>query len=123
MPDRYDPTGQDRIVPTVTLGAADGGSPPAATLDPQSSDERGTVSFGSGTVPGTGVVFTLNFAFPRDPNRLPKVMLQEATTASAGVDFAVTSITSTGFVVSTNTRGLTASQAAGTYGLHYLVVD
>lgn len=123
MPDRFDPTGQDRLVPTVTLGAGDGTSPPAATVDPQSNDERGTVSFGSGTTPGTGVVFTLNFVLPRDANRLPKVFLQEASSPTAGVDLAVTSVTSTGFAVSTNTRGLSASQAAGTYSVFYVVVD
>jgi hypothetical protein len=123
MPDRYDPTGQDRVVPTVVLGPGAGTGPPAPTVDPQSSDERGSVSFGSGTTPAAGVIFTLTFAAPRDPNRLPKVLLQEATSALAGVDLAVTSITATGFTVSTNTRNLAASQAAGTYGLHYFVMD
>lgn len=123
MPDRYDPTGQDRLVPTVTVGAADGTGPPAPTVDFDSNDERGTVRFGSGTTPGAGVVFTVNFVLPRDPNRLPKVMLQEVTAATAGIDLAVTSVTSTGFAVSTNTRNLAASQAAGTYAVYYSVID
>lgn len=123
MPVKYDPSGQDRTVPTVTLGAGDGTAPPAATVDSDSNDERGTVRFGSGTVPGTGAVFTLNFAAPRDSNRLPKVFLQEASVAMAGIDVAVTSVTSTGFTVSTNTRGLAASQPAGTYVVYYSVVD
>lgn len=123
MPDRYDPTGQDRLVPTVVAGAGDGTGPPAPTVDFDSNDERGTVRFGSGTVPGAGVIFTVSFVLPRDANRLPRVYLQEVTAATAGIDLAVTSITSTGFAVSTNTRNLAASQPAGTYAVHYTVVD
>jgi hypothetical protein len=123
MPDKYDPSGQNRQVPTVAAGAGLGTSPPAPAISADSNDERGTVTFGSGTTPPGGALVTVTFVQPRDPNRLPRVMLQESTLAAAGVDLAVTSVTSTGFTVSSNTRNVAASQAAGTYGFYYSVTD
>lgn len=123
MPDRYDPSGVNRLVPAVAAGAGLGTAPPAPVIDPQSSDQRGLITFGSGAAPGAGTILTVTFANPRDPNRLPKVLLQEATAASAGVDVAVGSVTSAGFTLTQNTRNVAAAQPAGTYGFYYLVID
>ncbi len=119
-----DVSGVKRTAPTAVAGAGAGTSPPAPVVaSPDSSDDRGSLTFGSGTGPGAGVVVTVNFAAPKDPSRLPVVMIQEATAASAGIDLAVTSITAAGFSVSTNTRNLTASQPATTYGFNWICLD
>ena len=125
MPDQsgYDPTGVNRRVPSVAAGAGLGTAPPAPVIDPASSDQRGLITFGSGTVPAAGAILTVTFSVPRDPGRLPKVLLQEATAATAGIDVAVTSVTANGFTLSQATRNVAASQAANTYGFYYLVVD
>ena len=123
MPFTLDPSGVDRNSPVVAAGAGAGTSPPAPVLGAGSSDARGSLTFGSGPSPGAGVVFSVTFARPRDPNRLPMVLLQESTAATAGVDLAVTSVTSTGFSVSTNTRNLTASQPNTTYGIEWALID
>jgi len=122
-PSSFDPSGVDRNKPAVAAGAGLGTSPPAPTMDAQADDKQGTISFGTGTVPAAGTILTVTFARPRDANRLPKVMLQEATTAMAGIDVAISAVTSTGFTVVQGTRIVAASQPAGTYALTYLVID
>lgn len=123
MPFNPDPSGEDRNLPSVAAGAGDGTAPPAPTVSANSNDTRGTISFGSGATPGAGVVVQFTFSRPRDPNRLPVVLLQEANQAAAGIDIAIANITSTGFQLVQNTRLVAASQAAGTYAFSYLVVD
>lgn len=121
-----DVTGINRAVPVATYGAGAGTSPPG-TPTVTGDDARGSVSFGSGLSPAAGIVVTVTFVQPRDNNRPPVVMLQEASSAAAGVDFLVALVTSgslvTGFTVSTNTRNLTASQANGTYALNWILAE
>lgn len=118
-----DPSGDDHNPPTAAAGAGAGTGPPAPVVDPNSSDSHGSVTFGSGTVPGAGAVVTVTFNRPRDASRLYVVLLQEITTAMAGIDLAVTSRTSTGFTISTNTRNLAASQGNTVYGISWNIVD
>ena len=121
-----DVSGINRQTPAAAYGAAAGTGPPG-TPTVTGDDARGTVSFGSGTVPGAGVAITVTFVQPRDANRPPVVMCQEITAAMAGVDFATLLVTSgsqiTGFQISTNTRNLTASQANGTYGVSWVLAE
>lgn len=121
-----DASGVNRALPTATYGPGAGTTPPGSPTV-TGDDARGSVSFGSGTVPGAGVVITVVFVQPRDINRPPVVMLQEATQATAGVDVAAVLTTAggvvTGFTINTNTRNLTASQANGTYAVNWLTVD
>lgn len=121
-----DVTGINRATPAAVYGAGAGTSPPG-TPTVTGDDARGTVTFGSGTTPGTGVAVTVTFVQPRDLNRPPVVMCQETTAATAGVDFATVLTTSgnqvTGFQIVTNTRGLTASQANGTYGVAWVLAE
>lgn len=122
-PSSYDATGVDRNKPTLTAGAGLGTAPPTPTVDAQANDRQGVISFGTGTVPAAGTCITVTFARAKDPNRLPKILLQEANQATAGLDFAVGTVTSTGFTIVQNTRLTAASQAAGTYALTYFVFD
>lgn len=123
MPFSPDPSGVDRNVPTVAAGAGLGTSPPAPAMSATSDDYRGTISFGSGATPAAGTALTITFARPKDANRLPVISLQEATQATAGIDFAVGTVTSTSFTIVQATRLVTASQPAGTYALNYTIVD
>lgn len=118
-----DTSGVKRVAPTAVAGAGAGTAPPAPVINGGSDDDRGSLTFGSGTTPAAGVVISVTFATPKDPNRLPVVLIQEGTAASAGVDLAVTAVTSTGFSVSSGTRFLTASQANTVYGFSWLCVD
>lgn len=117
-----DTSGVQRSAPVAAAGAGAGTSPPAPVVAPDSSDVRGSLTFGSGTTPPGGTVVTVTFTTPRDPNRLPMVIAQETTSATAGIDFA-TVVTATGFSIVTNTRNLAASQPNTTYGVAWLLVD
>ena len=121
-----DVSGVNRTPPSAVYGAGAGGSPPGAPAV-TGDDARGNVTFGSGTVPGTGVAVVVTFAQPRDANRPPVIVAQESTAATAGVDFASVLVSSggliTGFQIVTATRGLTASQANGTYGVSWVLAE
>jgi hypothetical protein len=117
-----DASGVQRAAPVAVAGAAAGTSPPVPVMSADSSDVRGSLTFGSGTTPGAGTVVAVTFAAARDPNRLPVVLCQETTSAMAGVDFA-TVVTATGFTIVTNTRNLAASQPNTTYGVAWSLID
>ena len=121
-----DVSGINRQLPTAAYGAGAGTSPPG-TPTVSGDDTRGNVTFGTGTSTVAGVAVTVTFVQPRDANRPPVVICQETTAAMAGVDFATLLVTSgsqiTGFQVSTNTRNLTASQANGTYGVAWTLIE
>ncbi len=117
-----DVSGVKRVVPTAAAGANAGTGPPAPVMNGNSDDDRGTVTFGSGTTPAAGAVVVVTFATPRDASRLPVVQITETTTALAALQPAVTSITSTGFTVST-ASALAGSQANTVYGLAWTCTD
>jgi hypothetical protein len=129
MPSNLPPTdvsGVNRVTPAAAYGAGAGTSPPG-TPTVTGDDARGNVTFGSGTSPVAGVVITITFVQPRDNNRPPIVMLQEADQATAGVDIAAVPVVAgsqvTGFTINTNTRNLTASQANGTYSVNWILAE
>jgi hypothetical protein len=117
-----DTTGVKRQAPAAAAGAANGTAPPAPAVSTDSSDDRGSLTFGSGSSPAAGAQVTVAFTAPRDPARLPVVMITETTTALAALNPAVTAITATGFTVSTGSAP-SASQAATVYGLAWTCQD
>lgn len=121
MPFVEDVSGVDRNVPAAATGAGAGTSPPAPVVSVDSCDERGSVTFGSGTSPAAGAQLVITFARPQDPNRLPVVQLTETTTALSALNPAVTSITANGFTVST-AGAPTASQGNTTYGFAWTLI-
>jgi hypothetical protein len=116
-----DTSGVDRNVPAAAAGANNGTSPPAPVVAGNSCDERGSLTFGSGSTPAAGAQVVVSFVRPQDPNRLPVVQITETTTALAAINPAVTSVTSAGFTVSTNSAP-TASQAATVYGVAWALI-
>jgi hypothetical protein len=116
-----DTSGVQRSAPTFVPGAQNGGSPPAAVISPDSSDLRGSVTFGSGTVPSIGAQLVCTFTTPRDPSRLPVVQLTETTTAFSALQPAVV-VTATGFTVSTAVAPA-ASQGNTIYGFGWTLTD
>lgn len=117
-----DTSGVQRAAPTAAAGAGAGTGPPAPVVAGDSSDLRGSVTFGSGTTPAGGVAVTVAFVTARDPNRLPVIQITETTAALSALNPAVTAVSSTGFSVSTNTA-LTASQASTVYGFAWTLTD
>ena len=116
-----DVSGVDRNVPTAAAAAGNGTGPPAPIVSGNSADERGSVTFGSGTTPAAGSQITISFVRPQDPNRLPVVQITETTTALSALNPAVTSVTSTGFTIGT-AGAPTGSQVNTTYGFAWALV-
>lgn len=117
-----DTSGIKRQTPTAVAGANNGTSPPAPVMSVDSSDDRGSLTFGSGATPAAGAQVVVTFTQPKDTARLPVVQITETTTATAALNPAVTSITATGFTVSTNSAPA-ASQGNTIYGLAWTVTD
>lgn len=116
-----DTSGVKRTGPAIAAGAALGIAPPALVLNSDSSDDRGSLTFGSGSSPAAGVALVFTFAVPKDPNRLPVVNLTETTVAAAALNPAVTAVTATGFSISVAAPA--ASQGNTVYGLQWSVID
>lgn len=121
MPFTEDTSGVDRNVPTAATNAGNGTGPPAPVVAGNSSDGRGSLTFGSGTTPAAGNQITVTFVRPQDPNRLPIVQITETTAALSALNPAVTAVTATGFTVATN-GAPAASQANTVYGLAWALV-
>lgn len=117
-----DTSGVQRAAPAIVAGANNGTGPPAPIVSPDSSDVRGSCTFGSGTTPAVGAQCVMTFTTPRDTNRLPVVQLTETTTAFSALQPAVTGLTATGFTVSTAVAPA-ASQAATVYGFGWTLND
>lgn len=79
-----DVSGVNRAPATAAYGAGAGTAPPG-TPTVTGDDARGQVTFGSGTVPGTGVAITVTFIQPRDNSRPPVIMCQETKIGRAHV--------------------------------------
>lgn len=96
----HDPTGINRRSPIVTAGAGMGAGG-SFTVDPNSNDNRGLITFdpGGGLGQPGGALFTVAFAVPRDPTRLPKVFLAPQNPATAVLDFTVGSVSQAGFTI------------------------
>lgn len=117
-----DTSGIKRQAPAAVAGANNGTGPPAPLVSVDSSDDRGSLTFGSGSAPAIGAQVVVTFTQPKDTARLPVVQLTETTTAFSALQPAVTSITATGFTVSTAVAP-TASQAATVYGFAWSTQD
>jgi hypothetical protein len=117
-----DTSGVKRQPPTAVAGANNGTGPPAPVISVDSSDDRGSLTFGSGTTPAIGAQVVVSFTQPKDPNRLPLIQLTETTTAFSALQPAVTSVTANGFTVSTAVAPA-GSQAATVYGFAWSTQD
>jgi hypothetical protein len=116
-----DTSGVQRGAPTAVAGANNGTTPPAPVVANDSSDLRGSLTFGSGTTPAIGAQVVVTFTTPRDANRLPVIQLTETTVAFSALQPAV-AVTSTGFTVSTAVAP-TGSQANTVYGFGWTLTD
>jgi hypothetical protein len=117
-----DTSGVKRVLPAAAAGANNGTTPPAPVMAVDSSDDRGSVTFGSGSAPAAGAQLVVSFAVAKDPARLPVIQITETTTATAALNPAVTSTTSAGFTVSTGAAPA-ASQGNTIYGLSWAAQD
>lgn len=102
--------------PTVAAGANNGTTPPAPTV--AGVDMRGTATFGSGATPAAGaqVVVTFSSAY----SSAPVVVVSAANAATAALNVFPTSVTTTGFTISSAVAP-TASQAATAYSAAFII--
>src|SRR5882762_6096865 len=105
------------VGPSAAAGANAGTSPPAP-VKTRCSDLAGQITFGTGTGPAAGaqVVATFNTAYVN----APKVVITPINSASAALNFYVTSTTTTFTVSCVNAPA--ASQANTVYGFNYHVL-
>jgi hypothetical protein len=104
--------------PSIAAGAAAGTSPTVAVVA-GSNDTRGRVNITMGTSPGTGVLATVTFASPYTVS--PASLVITPATAQAGVNAVqvyVSSLSTTGFVLSVNVAGT----ATNVHGYYYHVI-
>ncbi|WP_346536950.1 hypothetical protein [Micromonospora sp. DPT] len=106
-------------VPAVAALAGVGTSPPAPAVDSNSNDMRGLISFGTGTATATGQAVKVTFA--QAFSRPPTVMLIAKNAAAAALQPYLGAVTATDFNINLAVAP-TASQAAGTYFVAYMVM-
>lgn len=105
--------------PGAAAGSNAGTSPPAPVVTAGANDLRGNITFGTGTTPAAGneVVVTFGTAF----STAPTVIVAPANVATAALQIAAISVTTTGFTLACNTAPA-ASQANTVYAFNYWVV-
>jgi hypothetical protein len=103
-------------LPTAAAGANAGSSPPVPVRN-NCTDVAGNITFGTGTSPAAGAMVVLTFAVAY--GTAPKVTVTPINSASAALNFYVTSTTTT-FTVSCVTAP-SASQGNTIYGFNYHV--
>jgi hypothetical protein len=100
---------------TATMGAAAGTTPPAAVVT-GCNDVRGTLTFGTGTTPGTGTLITVTF--PTAFAAAPTATISPANSATQALGLYIVSTSTTTLVVGCATAPA-ASQGNTTYALSY----
>jgi hypothetical protein len=113
---QYDDGGADVV---GAAGANNGTSPPAPVMT-GCRDGKGKITFGSGGTAAAGaqVVVTFTTAYAS----APIVVLTAGNTATQALGLYASSVTTTGFTVST-TSAPTSSQANTVYVVNYVVVQ
>lgn len=104
--------------PTSAAQPANGTTPPAPSVT--GNDQRGKVSFGSGSAPAAGAQVTVAFQAAGIWPTAPIIHFTPTNAATAAALPYVTSISATGFTIAF-VNAPAASQAAGTFGVHYRV--
>ncbi|QMU78886.1 hypothetical protein GXW83_27475 [Streptacidiphilus sp. PB12-B1b] len=104
---------------TAAAGTAAGTSAPSPVVAAGATGQYGTLTFGSGTSPGTGsqVAVTFSEVFAR----APAVVLTAQNAATAALGLYVTAVSATGFTVSAATAP-TGSQTATTYAVAWAAI-
>lgn len=114
------PTGGNSATIALAAGSNAGGSPPAPVLTAGSSDNRGNLTFGTGTTPAAGNMAVCTFANPF--GSAPIVTVSAANASAAGLgNVYVTSISATGFTVACTTAPA-GSQANTTYSVNWVAL-
>lgn len=105
------------VGPTVTLGAG-AGTGATVILDPNSTDSAGQIQvhIGSGVSSGVIEIVTVTYATPFANLAVP-VVTKVMDIYGQGLDFGITAVTSSGFVIAVNNPSATA-----TYNFYYQVI-
>lgn len=109
--------------PGAAAGGNAGTGPPAPAVATGSTDQGGTITFGTGTVPSAGVEVVVTFVTPWviPGGGPPHIVLIPNNLAAQALGLFVSGISPTGFNVSC-ANAPAASQANGTYGFCYVVM-
>jgi hypothetical protein len=105
------------VAPTAAAGANAGTSPPAPVI--AGTDVSGTVTFGTGTSAAAGAQAVVTFAKTYSNAR---VILSANNAATTALGLYVSSVSSSGFTISTNSAP-SSSQANTTYSVTYHVIS
>lgn len=114
---------QDFSGPTAAAGANAGTSPPAPVVVGGSNDQRGDITFGTGTTPAAGAQVVVTFATSNTNygGNNPGIVLTARNSATQALGLYVSASSSTAFTVS-STSAPAASQANTVYRFHYVVL-
>lgn len=107
------------FVPTAAAGVNAGASPPDPVVTAHSQDQRGTITWGSGTAASPGVQVTVTFDVPAFRDGIT-VQLTPINSATATLQPYAANAGATSFQIST-VGDPTDSQANTVYGVHYSV--
>lgn len=102
---------------TIAAGAGGGASPPTPIIS--GNDQRGQITWGTGTGPTTGIQATITFGFPWEVAGITPIVVPANAAAAALIPYVLpadTSLTAWSFRV--QTAGA-ASQGASTYAIQY----
>lgn len=103
-------------LPGLAAGAAAGSSPPAPVLVAGSNDDRGAITFGTGTGPTAGQMVVVTYAAPLLDTAF--ITISPLNSLPATLSLYVQSYSNTGFTIAAGT-GPAASQPNTTYGFSF----
>jgi hypothetical protein len=106
-----------QVTPSVAVNGGLGTAPPAPTLS-NGTDNRGIINMGTGTSPSIGSAATVTFAAKKAGT--PTATISPGNAATAALQPYVGTATSTALTVAFAVAP-TASQAAGTYSITYVI--
>jgi hypothetical protein len=111
-------TPNDATLGKISAGLGAGTSPPTPVVLSGSNDFRGTVTFGSGTLPTSNIVLVINFSVAM--STVPNVIISTTNGTVATIELVVSSVGSGGFSVAAPI--MPASQANTAYSISYIVI-
>lgn len=113
----------DPLPVTLAAGADAGGSPPAPVLVTGSNDCGGTLTFGTGTSPGAGIMAVVTFGstWSIPGGGTPHIVICAGNAVTAPLNLYVGQSATTGFNVRVASAPA-ASQASSVYRVHWIAV-
>lgn len=109
-----------QTAPTAAAGGNAGSGPPSPVVTSGDTDERGKITFGTGTGPSAGAQVTVTFGHTFS-NATPYTVVVPLNTATQALGLYISAMSATAFTVST-TSAPAASQGNTVYGFYYITL-